>query len=547
MTTVAATVAAALAATTDHVFALLGNGNAYVLDALARSRTPVTCVRHEAATVASADAYHRVSGRLAAATTTYGAGLTNAVTALTEAALAGTPLLLLAGDAPAQGRRSFDIDQGELVHATGARFVHLDAAAPGTLVAEAAWDAVTHRRPVVLALPYDTATAQAADPGVPAPHPPTAPREAGADELDAVAAQLVQAARPLVVAGRGARGCGAEVRALAERLGALTATTAPARGLLAGYPGDVGICGGFAGDEAAGLIQGADVVLVLGAGLNPFTAREGRAFAPDAAVIQVDLRPAATHPLVTRFVRADVGATVRGLRARLDAGGAWEPRPGAAPRVRSGVRYLRSHDGAEVAADGRLDPRAVFTRLERILPAERQVVSDGGHFIGWANTYLSLPREDSIVLVGTAFQSIGLGLPSAPGALVARPEVTTVVVVGDGGGIMGLADLETVTRCARSALVVVVNDGVYGAEVHQYGTLGLDQAAMRVGEIDFAALGRALGAQGAVIRTLGDLSVVEQWLSAGARGVLVADVRVSPDVVAPYLSGLVTPREQPAR
>jgi thiamine pyrophosphate-dependent acetolactate synthase large subunit-like protein len=337
------------------------------------------------------------------------------------------------------------------------------------------------------------------------------------------------------------------VAALADRVGALTTTTAPARGLLAGRPYDLGVCGGFASEEAAELIHAADVVLVLGAGLNPFTAKAGRAFAPDAAVIQVDVRAEATHSVVTQFVRADVGATLRGLLTRIGAKYDQTPWSGAAEHARDGDLHLRRHDGPDVAPDGRLDPRAVFTRLERLLPAERQVVSDGGHFIGWANTYLSLPREDSIVLVGTAFQAIGLGLPSAPGALVARPDVTTVVVVGDGGGIMGVADLETVVRCAGSVLVVVVNDGVYGAEVHQYGSLGLDQSAMRVGEIDFAALGQALGAHAAAIRTLDDLVVVEEWLTTGARGTFVADVRVSPDVVAPYLRGLVTPPEQAGR
>jgi thiamine pyrophosphate-dependent acetolactate synthase large subunit-like protein len=100
---------------------------------------------------------------------------------------------------------------------------------------------------------------------------------------------------------------------------------------------------------------------------------------------------------------------------------------------------------------------------------------------------------------------------------------------------MGLPDLDTVVRTARSALVVVVDDSAYGAEVHQYGSQGLDQSLMRFPEVDFAGIARGFGAQAATIATLADLEAVRQWLDDGARGTFVADVRVSPDVVAPFM------------
>jgi thiamine pyrophosphate-dependent acetolactate synthase large subunit-like protein len=533
-TTVAQTVASAIATCTEHVFALMGNGNAYVLDALAATDVTVTAVRHEAATVASADAYQRITGHLAVATTTYGAGFTNAVTALAEAALARTPLLLLVGDAPTTGRRPFDIDQAAVVAGTGAHLVVLDADAPGRAVVDAAAHAVAHQVPVVVALPVDLATTTVADPTVP-PLAAAVPGAVDAAALDAVAAQLAEAKRPLVLAGRGSRGPAQAAGTLADRLGALTATTAPARGLFDGRPYDLGVCGGFAAPEAAALIHEADVVLVLGASLNQFTTALGGAFAADAAVIQVDVRPDPGSAHVTTTVRGDVGVVLDGLLDRLRGAAPAEPWSGAAEVARAGDLHLRRDPGDTVAPDGRLDPRSVFARLEELLPRERQIVLDGGHFIGWANTYLSVHQPDAMLLVGTAFQSIGLGLPSAPGALAARPDVTTLVVLGDGGGLMGIADLETVVRCASSALVLVVNDAVYGAEVHQYGSRGLDQSLMRVGEVDFAAVGRALGARGAVVERLADLDQVARWLAEGARGVFVADVRVSPEIVAPYM------------
>ncbi|KAE8765835.1 thiamine pyrophosphate-binding protein [Georgenia thermotolerans] len=540
MSTVSEVVATAVASLADDVFALMGNGNAYLLDALARTPVRVTTVRHEAATVASADAYHRVSGRLAVATTTYGPGFTNTITSLAEAAQAATPLVLVVGDAPAAGPRPWDVDQIQLAAAVGAVTMVLDAAAPGRTTVEAAAHALAHRVPVVLALPYDLATAPAADDDVPAM--PLLPEPVTPDPAAlAQAVRLLQEAeRPLVLAGRGAKAAAAQLRTLADRLGALTATSAPARGLFAGRPYDLGVCGGFASEPTADLVRRADVVLVVGAGLNQFTTSFGSAFAPGARVVQVDVAEGPTHPVVGHYVRGDAALAVLGLLDSLDGRPApVEPWGGAAAEAQDGRLQHARPAGDDAAPDGRLDPRTVTRRLDALLPANRLVVCDGGHFIGWPNTYLELPAADSITLVGTAFQAIGLGFPSAPGAAVARPDALTVVVTGDGGGLMGLADLDTLVRCARSALVVVFNDAAYGAEVHQYGSQGLDRTAMAIDEIDFATIARGLGAAAATIDRLEDLRAVEEWLGAGALGTFLADLRVSQGVVAPYIQEIV--------
>ena len=105
-TTVSAAIAAELEQHASDVFALMGNGNAWFLDAVVRrGAMQLTTVRHEAATVAAADAFFRASGRIAVATTTYGPGYANALTPLAEAAQARIPLVLVAGDQPTTGAR----------------------------------------------------------------------------------------------------------------------------------------------------------------------------------------------------------------------------------------------------------------------------------------------------------------------------------------------------------------------------------------------------------------------------------------------------------
>ena len=543
--TVSARVAAALEARATDVFGVMGNGNAWFLDAVVTSTAMTfTAVRHEAGAVAAADAYYRASGRVAVATTTFGPGFTNAITPLTEAAQARIPLVLVTG-APPSARRAWDVDQRVLTEAAGAHYVDVAQLGPTEGARHAVRLALADRRPVVLAVPYDIA----AEPAEPAAEPDSDRPETGrpdadpvgallppipADEITEAAARLGGAERPLVLAGRGAWLSHAQdaASALARDLGALTTTSALAMGFF-DTDDDLGVCGGFATPVTAALIASADVVLVLGAGLNQFTTRFGDAFARDAHVIQVDLAERATSARVDSFLRGDVSELVAALIAALpDArAGAWV-RP-----LRADI--VRREPGDDRAADGRLDPRSAMRRIDALLPHDRVVVQDGGHFIGWAPTYLGIPSPDRLLMVGTAFQTIGLGLPSAVGAGRARPDSTIVVCSGDGGALMALADLETVVRSVRHGVVLIFNDAAYGAEVHQYGVRGIDERPMLIPEVDFAGIAAALGATSAVIRELDDLAGLETWLASGAEGVFLADLRVSRDVVAPYMHEVV--------
>jgi acetolactate synthase I/II/III large subunit len=540
------------------LFGLMGNGNAHLISELTSTGFPFVTVRHEAGAVAAADAAFRASGRLATATVTYGAGFTNTLTALAEAALARIPLVLIVGDAPTAGPRFFDVDQVGMAAAAGVETVRLDGRDPAAQVRDAYARARAESRPIVVAIPYDLVeapvlggssapvagqfpTAAGSSPVVPATLP--APTDA---DLEPFRAALRGAERPLIIAGRGvvdSPGAPAALRRLADGLGAFIATSVMARNV-AGPQGDLGIAGGFGRLERVEVMRQADVVLVVGAGMNPFQVRYGTLMAPGATVLQVDARPGARHERADRFLAADAGAALGALAAGLSAtpgengrpDGGWrarQPIP-AAPRLERTTADGAVEDG--LAEDGRLNPRTMALALEEILPAERTFVQDGGHFIGWVPLTCSVPDPRSHLFVGTAFQSIGLGFPSAVGAAVARPERTTVLVTGDGGGLMALADLESFVRQARSGVVVVFNDAAYGAELHQYAARGLDEEAMLIEEVDFAAVGRAFGAEGVKARSLADLDALKDWAARGAEGVFVLDLPISQNVVAEYMA-----------
>lgn len=532
--TVSDVVADVCASHADVAFGLMGNGNAFFISNLTSRGMRYVSARHEAGTIAMADAYHRACRRLAIATVTYGAGFTNSLTALTEAAKARIPMVVVVGDAPTSGPRPWDIDQVVVAQGLGVQTLTVTPESAARITEEAWATAYRERRPVVVAIPYDISALPA---GPQKPHRTLVaeqPLQIDALATERISGLLMQAQRPLIIAGHGAVAAGARAALLelGDKLGALFATSVMARNFF-DSPWDLGIAGGFARQERVDIMRSADIVLVVGASLNLFQTRYGSLFSPGTVVVQVDELEAPTCEQVTDFVQADAAAFAWSLAETVQpsANGGWRAEHA---EIADGA-LLPNQPIVEFAADGRLNPPAVAQLLDSVLPVERTIVQDGGHFCGWIPMYCQAPDPEGLMMVGTAFQTIGLGLPAAVGAAVARPERTTVLISGDGGALMALADLETAVRTIPSGIMVVFNDAAYGAEIHQYAVRGLDDTAMQIDEVDFSALGRAMGAQGIKMRSLADIAPLKEWLAAGAEGLFILDVAISQTVVADYM------------
>src|SRR5260370_22083640 len=111
-----------------------------------------------------------------------------------------------------------------------------------------------------------------------------------------------------------------------------------------------------------------------------------------------------------------------------------------------------------------------------------------------------------------ALQAIGLGLGTAIGAAIARPDRLAVAALGDGGALMGASELETVARLGLPMVVVVYDDEAYGAEVHHFGPEGDPLDTVRFPAADIAAIGRGFGCDGVTVRGVEDLAAVRSWL-----------------------------------
>ena len=121
------------------------------------------------------------------------------------------------------------------------------------------------------------------------------------------------------------------------------------------------------------------------------------------------------------------------------------------------VDYQEAHTARTV------DPRSLCLALDAALPQKRNVVYDAGNFMGVV-PYFKVPGPDHFKIT-TDFASIGIGFGTALGFAKARPDHTTVLVIGDGGFMMTLSELETVVR-EDLPIVIVMNDCAYGAELH---------------------------------------------------------------------------------
>jgi thiamine pyrophosphate-dependent acetolactate synthase large subunit-like protein len=516
------------------MFGLLGSGNFRLADHFARDcGGRWVWVRHEAAAVAAADAYAQVTRGLGVATVHQGPGFTNTLTALTAAVKERTPLLLVAG-ATARGRDvSQTLDQGAVARSLGAEVAEIRGGETAVEdVERAAARALGARIPVLLALPLDLQDEEG-ERREPRPSGPlNAPRARPAPADVAAAADLIaRSERPAILGGRGAVLAGAReaLIALGDRVGAVLATSLVGNGLFAGHPRSLGVCGGFSSPLAARVLREADLVLAFGASLNQWTTMHGTALG-DAEVIQCDVERQAIgrrHPAVLGLV-GDAAECAEALLEELERRGVAQREPWD----REAEGYVAAEDFDEQPGDGTLDPRRLVVELDRGMPAERTIVYDGGHFHWFPTAFLSVPDADGFV-AAQGFQAVGQGLGIAVGAAAARPDRPVLALVGDGGAMMALGELDSIAAQELDVVVAIFNDGAYGAEVHHFGELGMPTELVEFGDRDFAAVARALGASAATVRSAEQLA---EALAVWNGGPLVLDCKVNPAVRAERLA-----------
>jgi len=501
----------------DTMFALLGDANMYWGAIMAQKYgVRVVHARHEHCACAMADGYARHTGKVGVATVTCGPGFTQIMTALTTAARGSIPLVVFAGDSPTSSAWYIQqLELGPLATATGARYLPVKSVDRMLdTVREAFYTARQERCPVVLGVPMDLQKAEfpwGAEYSPSTELMPTPQRPAPDPALvDKLAVMIMEASRPIILAGRGVvrSGAGPTLEALAERCGALLATSLFAKGLFDHNRFGIGVAGAYASPLAREEFAACDLLIGVGAGLGHYTTEAGYLY-PNAKTVQIDINPRGLYQglrIADMHIRADAKAAAEAVIAKLEAHG-HSSAGTRSPMLANKIAQMAARPDAKefLVAPGTVDPRPALLELDATIPKDWTVVSGGAHFAGIAVTHMYGRHAEQVHIIND-FGAIGSALPTAIGVAAARGDGKVLLIEGDGSLMMHVQELETIRRQGIRMLICAVNDGGYGAEVHKFRAQGYDPKDSVHGRGDIAAIARGFGLRGEKVTSLGRFS-----------------------------------------
>jgi acetolactate synthase I/II/III large subunit len=522
----------------ENIFGIPGGANLPTYDALVDAGFRHIQVRHEQGGGHAAEGYARASGRVGVAFATSGPGATNLVTAIADAMLDSTPTVFVTGQVRTELIGTDGFQEADILGATLPFVKHsfqvTDPRQIPEYVHEAFHVASTGRPgPVLLDIPQDLSRAEIEyEPRTePVELPGYRPMAKGNIKQVRIAAKAMAGARrPILYTGGGVVNANAS-----EELRELAASdrfpvTSTLMGLGA-YPASgehwLGMLGMHGTVTANWAMDGADLIVAIGARFDDRITGKLSEFAPQAKVIHIDIDPAeisknvgAHIPIVgdAKLVLPELTREYRALQtdpARLDA---WWKRL-REWQQRHPLRYDPG-DGTEIK------PQFMIEAMHRATGGQAVVTSDVGQHQMWAAQYYGFDEPRRWINSG-GLGTMGFGLPAAIGAKVARPDDDVVCLAGDGSLIMTCQELATCVTERIPVKVFLMNNGYMGM-VRQWQELFWDRrySAVQMGASpDWAKLAEAFGATGMRCEDAGELEgAMAKALEAD--GPVLLDVRV---------------------
>ena len=446
--------------------------------------------RHEQATSFMADGYARAGGSFGTALVVPGPGLLNAMSGLSTAYSASSPVLMISGQVP---RDSIGKDVG-LLHevndqqecirpVTKWRRRVLQVADVPAAVREAVIQLRSGRpRPVEIEMPPETME----DEGLVELLPPVEVRPqvpSGRDRDRAVEA-LLAARRPLIYAGGGVHLSGAHeaLGQVAEHLQAGVAQSAEGKGAVSDH-NSLSLGAALWRESALRAhVQEADVVLAVGSRLAQVT------FKPGTRIVQIDAdeQEIGRNHKDTLGLVGDARATLEALLERL--------RAAAAPRTSRKAEHEALR--ARTAAENTMEPNASIIKSLRAGAPENTILVAGMTQIGYYSRPFWPVYEPRTYLSSSYSGNLGYAYPVALGAKVARPDRPVVSVSGDGGFLFNAQELSTAARHRINVVAVVFNDSSYGNVARDLDESWGGQYGAELQNPDFMKLADAFGVAG---------------------------------------------------
>ncbi|XDZ52452.1 5-guanidino-2-oxopentanoate decarboxylase [Neisseriaceae bacterium CLB008] len=516
----------------DTVFGIPGVHTVELYRGLPNTRIQHITPRHEQGAGFMADGYARVSGKPGVCFIITGPGMTNIMTAMAQAAADAIPMLVISSVNPIAVTGSQEGHLHELPNqqaliaqvAAYSQTIWSPEQLPKALAEAFTFFKSAKPGPVHLQLPLDVITAKADHVswhvGATA-----APPEPAAQLLDAAAAQLQAAQRPMILLGGGCvQADPAMVLRLVEALQAPATTTINAKGLLpADHPLHLGSNATFA--PVRQLIQEADVVLAIGTELGQtdydLYVDHGMHIQGKLIRIDIDARQAHRSFIADLAIVGHAATAINGLCQRL------------APRPINPAQHQRVATAKQALIQGYpanwAGQNALLKSIQTTLP-EAIIVGDSTQPVYSGNHGYMAPAPRRWFNSATGYGTLGYALPAAIGAQLATDQ-PIVCLVGDGGIQFSLPELMCATECRLPIIIVLWHNQGYG-EIRSYmkekslPTIGVDISAP-----DFALIAQAMGAQHRHIHS-------EAELTAGllAAGQMTGPILLEIDEQAPFIA-----------
>lgn len=534
------------------IFGLCGDTSLPLYDALATLPHDIRHVlaRDERSASFMADAYARFSGLVGVCEGPSGGGATYILPGVAEADLSSVPLVCLTSDIALSdvGRGTLtELDQSGLFRpVTRSTQTPKSARELPEAIRRAFRDATTGAMGAThITLPFDVQTGAiedtvgsdpdlTIDPGLNFA-PSTRPAPA-AEAIAAAAPLLVNAKRPLIVAGAGTVRSGAweEITALAELLGAPVATSIGGKGSIAeSHPYSLGVIGSNGGlPFRHEMLRDSDVLLYVGSRQGSVTTEKWTLPGDgEKTLVQIDIDPVR----IGRNYRTAAGIVADaklGLSALTDSiSDALAGRSAARIDPEEIARRKRAQmsNVAEFASsDSPIRPERFVAELSKVLSPNAMICADPGTPCPYLSAYYELPQAGRWFVSPRAHGALGYALPAVCGAYFAKPNASAIVgVMGDGSFGCSTGELETIARLRLPVTLIVLNNSGYG-----WIKAGQKQLGGRYYSVDFsqsnhAAIAEAYGIRGLRIEDPADLSpVLTDALSTD--GPVLVDVVVQP-------------------
>ena len=541
----------------EYIFGYPGGSALHIYDAIFRQqKIEHILVRHEQAATHMADGYARSTGRPGVVLVTSGPGAINAITGIATAYMDSIPMVVISGQVPRDliGTDAFQetdmvgISRPVVKHS----FLVRDAEEIPSVVKKAFHIATTGRPgPVVIDVPKDTT-----DPfeQFPYAYPESVDmrsyKPAFAGDLTqierAVAAMLV-AKKPVFYVGGGVILASAweQLRTLVKALGAPVASTLMGLGAFPGTdPLSLGMLGMHGTYEANMAMDGADLVIALGARFDDRVTNNPEKFSPKATIIHMDVDAASINKIIdadiplhgdgswvleqlsTRLVEAikDEGDTA--AQARTQGLEAWWQQINEW-RAANGLNHnLKAQAGKPIL------PQLAIQSLYKVTEGEAFVCSDVGQHQMFAAQYYHFDEPRRWINSG-GLGTMGFGLPSAMGVQMGNPEATVTCVTGEGSFMMNMQELSTCLQYGLPIKIINLNNQALGMvkqwQDMQYGGRH-SQSTYSDSLPDFKTLVEAFGHVGIKVAdaTELDAAMAEAFSEKNKNRLVFVDVWVDP-------------------